>query len=55
MPLGISDIATFDQAEETDFVRVVDKAGNLICVGIKEGIPMAGFPFSAIKPKKVLV
>ncbi len=55
MTLGISDIITFDQADEGDFVRVVDKAGRLVCVGVKEGVPMAGFPFSAIKPKKVLV
>ncbi|VAX23916.1 hypothetical protein MNBD_NITROSPINAE04-2768, partial [hydrothermal vent metagenome] len=33
----------------------VGKDGALLGVGVAEGVPIAGFPFGAIQPKRVLV
>lgn len=54
MPIGVSDIVKYDDIPGAPFVRVEDKAGDLICVGVKKGAPLAGFPFTNIQPKKVL-
>ncbi len=54
MPIGVSDIIKFDHVEGSSMVRVVKKDGSLIAVGEMEGIPIAGFPFSTILPKKVM-
>lgn len=54
MPIGVSDIVRYDDISKEPFVRVEDKAGDLICVGAKKGAPLAGFPFTNIQPKKVM-
>jgi len=54
MPLGVSDIVRFEHVPENTHVRIVDKQENLVSIGVMGGVPMAGFPFSSIQPKKVL-
>ncbi|MBI5816203.1 MAG: tRNA pseudouridine(55) synthase TruB [Nitrospinae bacterium] len=55
MPVGVAEIASFEEVEGSDYVRVESKSGELLSVGMKCGIPMAGFPFTTIIPKKVLI
>ncbi|MBI4827878.1 MAG: tRNA pseudouridine(55) synthase TruB [Nitrospinae bacterium] len=52
--LGVSDVVRFDQGEDNSNARLVNKDGWLYGVGTLEGPPLAGFPFSTIKPKRVL-
>lgn len=54
MPVGVSDIIDYQDVEGEPLVRIVKKGGELVSVGEKEGPPLAGFPFSHIKPKRVL-
>lgn len=54
MPIGVSDIVKYDDIPGAPFVRVENKNGKLICVGVKRGEPLAGFPFTTIQPKKVM-
>ncbi|MBF0293348.1 MAG: hypothetical protein HQK86_14460, partial [Nitrospinae bacterium] len=54
MPIGVSDIVKYDDIPGTPLVRVENKNGKLIGVGVKRGEPLAGFPFTNIQPKKVM-
>ena len=55
MPLGVSDIFRYENKNGSNYVKIVGKDGAFLGVGVAEGVPMAGFPFGAIKPKRVLV
>ncbi|MBI4665616.1 MAG: tRNA pseudouridine(55) synthase TruB [Nitrospinae bacterium] len=55
MPVSVSEVATYEDAPGTGYVRIVNKTGELMAIGMKTGIPMAGFPFTTIQPKKVLL
>ncbi|MDH5677660.1 MAG: tRNA pseudouridine(55) synthase TruB [Nitrospinota bacterium] len=54
IPLGVSDVIEFQGEPEAELIRIVNRNGDLIGVGAHQGPPMAGFPFSTIKPKRVL-
>ena len=54
IPLGVSDVIEFVGDISGDYVRILDKDGGLIGVGTAQGGPMAGFPFTNIRPKRVL-
>ncbi|MDH5511384.1 MAG: tRNA pseudouridine(55) synthase TruB [Nitrospinota bacterium] len=54
VPLGISDVIEYVGDVEADHIRIMNRSGELIGVGNLEGPPMAGFPFSLIKPKRVM-
>lgn len=55
IPIGVSDIITYEEGDRNEYIRVVDKTDRLLAVGETEGAPVAGFPFMTIKPKKVFV
>jgi len=55
MALGVSDIFKYENKNGANYVKIVGKDGALLGVGTAEGVPMAGFPFGALKPKRVLV
>lgn len=55
MAIGVSDIFRYENESGASYVKIVGKDGALLGVGVAEGVPMAGFPFAAIKPKRILV
>jgi len=55
MSLGVSDIFKYENKNGANYVKIVGKDGALFGVGVAEGVPMAGFPFGSIQPKRVLV
>jgi tRNA pseudouridine55 synthase len=55
IPIGVSDIISYEEGARPEYIRVVDKADKLLAVGETDGAPVAGFPFMTIKPKKVFV
>lgn len=52
--LGVSEIVEFENVDGGGLVRIVTRDGTLLGVGEADGPPIAGFPFGAIKPKRVL-
>ncbi|MDH5637741.1 MAG: tRNA pseudouridine(55) synthase TruB [Nitrospinota bacterium] len=54
IPLGVSDVIEFEGDAESEYVRIVSRDRELIGVGNLDGPPMAGFPFTLIKPKRVM-
>jgi len=53
--VGVSEIVSFDEVEGAQFIRIVDKEGNLLGIGEAEGMGVAGFPFTMIHPRRVLL
>ncbi len=53
--VGVSEIVSYEDVPGAVNIRIVNKRGKLIAIGTAEGLPIAGFPFTSIQPKKVLL
>jgi tRNA pseudouridine55 synthase len=55
VPLGVSDTLEFGGPSGGEYISILTKDGELAAVGTCQGGPMAGFPFTSIRPKRVMV
>ncbi|MBF0171784.1 MAG: hypothetical protein HQK87_11995, partial [Nitrospinae bacterium] len=53
--VGVSEVIAFEDREGTDLVRIVSRDGKLLAVAEKSGAPLAGYPFTLLNPKRVLI
>ncbi|MDH5639418.1 MAG: tRNA pseudouridine(55) synthase TruB [Nitrospinota bacterium] len=55
MPLGVSEIIKYEDCGGGELVRIVGRDGAFYGVGKAEGPSLAGFPFSTILPRRVII
>ncbi len=53
--VGVSEVVTFEDRDDTNLVRIVTREGKLLAVAEQSGAPLAGFPFTLLNPKRVLL
>jgi tRNA pseudouridine55 synthase len=53
--VGVSEVVDFEDRLDTNLVRLVTREGKLLAIAEKFGVPIAGFPFSTLNPKRVLI